>query len=185
MDKGFKVRIALPTDIPPIVAMLEQIARESGHAHLYDAPHTWEHVTRIVCRGVSFLAEANGQIVGVIMSSHVDIAFAQTAHLETQHFYVKPSMRRSRAAVSLLKALEEYADANGVVAIHHQMDYVSAISGVASNSDRVERLYRSRNYDGPVDEAFLCRPRLRVGLSYLYNGSTATNPGWIDGDSDT
>ncbi len=172
-SENIVTRKALPCDIPQIVELVRQVADECDDMEKFNEAHAWEHMTGIVCSGVSFLAEIDQTVIGVIMCGCVDLAYTQTRHLETQHLYVSPQARKSLAAISLLKAAEDYADGNGLVILFHQMDYQSAIYGRKNNSSRVERLYKSRKYEGPVDTGTVGRERRRVGISYRYTGKTS------------
>jgi len=168
--ENISIRQALHCDIPQIVELLKFVASESNGASQFDEHHSWEHVTGIVCNGVSFIAVLGDEIVGVIMCSYVNMGFVQTTHLETAHLYVLPSARNTRATANLLTAVEDYADRHEVVLILHQMDYQSAIYGGENNSLRVERLFRFRGYKGPVDTATVGPEQRRVGVSYRYVG---------------
>lgn len=167
------VRKAGPSDIPQIVELVHQVADEKNDLDKFDEAHAWEHMTGIVCHGVSFIAEFDETVVGVVMCGRVDLAYSQTTHLETQHLYVSRQARKSQAAQGLLKAVEDYADKNGIVIIFHQMDYQSAIYGGRNNSARVERLFKSRGYDGPIDIGTVGSDQRRVGISFRYTGKVS------------
>lgn len=164
-------RLAKPHDIPAIVTILKEIAQQF-HPDVFDENHAWEHVTGIICDGVSFVAIDGRDIVGVLMCAKVDIAYAMTEHLETMHFYVSPPARKTPAAKKLLQALERYADERAVTVIFHQMDYQSALYGSRNKSHVIERLYRQRGYVGPVDIATVGDDARRVGVTYKYDGAT-------------
>lgn len=159
---------ASAADIPKVVELLELVHAEAQTSLEFDASHAWEHVTGIVCNGVSFLATMNNETIGVVMCGYVDVAYAMTKALETHHLYVLPIARSSGAASQLLDAVEALANEQDTVAIFHQMDYHSALYGSANNSRVVERWFKSRGYEGPVDSANVGRDGQRVGVSYRY-----------------
>lgn len=163
-----KIRKAEPSDIPNHVSVLEAVADESDSRYAFNEAHAWEHLTNLICNGVCFVAEADHEIVGVLMCGYVDVAFAKTENLETYHWYVLPKARSTKVASLLLQAIETYADERGIVVIFHQTDYHSALNGRANNSRAVERAYKGRGYEGPLDIATVGYEGRRVGVSYRY-----------------
>ena len=161
-------RAALATDIPQIVGLVRNVHEEVETVFSFNELHAWKHMIDLVFGGVSFVAEIEGEIVGVIMAVPIDLAFAQTKHLETAHWYIRPDARSSGAGAVLLEAMEHHADAEGIVVIFHQADYHSALNGKRNNSRAVERVYRSRGYEGPLDVATVGHQGPRVGVSYRY-----------------
>lgn len=161
-------REALPMDIPQIVDLVRSVHDEVETSIAFDEKHAWKHMTDIVFSGVSFVAEIDDEIVGVIMAVHIDVAFAQTNHLETAHWYTRPDARSTGAGAVLLEAMENYADEKDIIVIFHQADYHSALNGKRNNSRAVERVYRSRGYEGPLDLATVGHEGRRVGVSYRY-----------------
>lgn len=163
-----RVQNATPNDIPKIVELLRFVAKSASSDYAFDDAHAWSHVTSIVCNGVCFVLTEGNEVIGVVMCGFIDIGFAQTRHLETHHFYVMPNARDSKSAKMLLDALDDYADQQTVTVIYHQMDYHSALNGEKNNSRSVERLFRMRGYEGPIDTATVRDDARRVGISYRY-----------------
>lgn len=95
-----------------------------------------------------------------------------TKDLETHHLYILPHARSTNAAALLLDAVEAFANERDIVVIFHQMDYHSALNGKANNSRVVERLFRLRGYEGPVDTATVGQEGGRVGVSYRYQAES-------------
>ncbi|MGX9356759.1 N-acetyltransferase family protein [Roseobacteraceae bacterium S113] len=167
-ERPLTIREAVAADIPQLVELVRTVHEEVDTELAFVENHAWEHMTYNVCNGVSYVAEAHGQIVGLIAAAFIDVAFAQTENLETLHWYIAPNARSTKAGSLLLDALEQHADQNGIVVIFHQADYHSALNGKRNNSRAVERIYRSRGYEGPLDVATVGHGGRRVGVSYRY-----------------
>ena len=167
-DRQIKIRRANTSDISKIVSLLKFVSVEADIEYQFNEAHAWMHISHLVCDGVSFLASQQERIVGVVMCNRVDLGFAPTNHLETHHLYVHPDARSTDASRFMLDALERYADSNDIALILHQMDYICALTGQKNNSKLVERFFKMRGYEGPIDTATAVGQSARVGISFRY-----------------
>lgn len=105
-----------------------------------DFPKVVLYVGSHLNSGVVFVVRNDrGEVGGVIAGMESSPWFSTKRHVSEGVFFVEPEMRKTRAAIILLKALKRYADDRGM----------ALIAGVTSGDDleRKDRFFESQGLE--------------------------------------
>ena len=157
-DKHLVVRRANLKDVPALMELSYDSARESGVIEQYDAVHNREHLTTVLTRGVSFVACEDGEVIGSVLFVPIDTGYSLLKHMESAHLYVRSGRRSMPVVRAIIQAVKDYSTANNVVMFLHQVSYPAAIAGQRAQTRRVGALYKYFNLEGSYGASHVVRP---------------------------
>lgn len=179
----YSARYACLADHSKLVELLGHAATEQGEAGLFDPKHAFEHIASKLAKGVCFVLEHDGEVVGACTTNPLDLGHRIANAIEVTHTYVRPDKRAYNAVTALFDALEAHADRYWMHIFWHELNFPAALRGEPSESARLEKLYKFRRYE-PIgishardpDTSADPRPGYRhVGRSFLYRPGTGRN----------
>lgn len=135
------VRTALASDIEVLLAMGQAMHRESPRFALIPFVEAKARVMigYLLETGGAFVAEVDGEIVGMLAGFCVEHFFSTTKYVADIVVYVVPQYRGGTAAVRLVRALEKWA---------REMRATEVVLGVSTEVDteRTAMLYQHLGY---------------------------------------
>ena len=133
-----EVRPAGPTDVPALVALMQDFYAEAGFAlPAESAARTFEALLAEPALGAVWLAEAGGEAVGhVVLTVCFSMEYGGPRGF-IDDLFVRPSARARGAGAALLAAARAAATARGVRALHVE---------VGIDNDVAKRLYTRAGY---------------------------------------
>ena len=167
MTSVYGWRVAMWPDVPPLTTMLKIAAQEQGAGDEFDPRHAERHIVEKLSSGVVIVLEADGEIVGAVTLSRVDLGYRHDDALETTHTFLLPRVRSMQAMKALFQGVEAYADQSGVVVMFHQLWYRQAIRNEAMDDGRFDAFYSFLGYR-EAGTSFARHPYRKVGRSYIY-----------------
>lgn len=156
--KAVLIRRAQYADVPALMDLSRDSAKEAGVFDKYDAVHNRAHLTELLTRGVGFVACKDELVIGAAIFTPIDTGYSLLEHLESAHLYVHTGHRSMPIVRALIRAVEQFSNDHGVVMLLHQISYPAAIDGRLIETSRVGALYRHFRLEGSFSATHVIRP---------------------------